>query len=192
MELQLEWLTIIAFLFLLAASVFILVQMYICDNLNCKAFNDAGEVAAPGTKEYTIAVLGGLYSDSIWPFPFIGAAILSPLSLWILGVPITVKNFAIVFLISFLVIYFLFAFFGHHYIKFIANYVSEYIESNCPTVTTVANAELTYEDENQELQAQNLNDAVCIPNEKESTVKFDFKSFVEGFAVTFAAPVTVF
>lgn len=135
MQLWIEPLAILAILVLLAASVYMLLNMYVCDNFNCKAFTDADEVAPRGSKEYTIALLNNLYNDGIWALPYIGAVVAAVLILWFIGVPVTVKTFAIVFLVSFIVMYFLFSFFGHHYIKFIANYVADYIEEDCPGVT---------------------------------------------------------
>lgn len=126
---------ILAFFVLLGAAVYMIIMFYICDNHNCKAFNDAADVAPEETKEYTIALLDGLYSDGIWPLPYLGAAVLTGLSLWLIGQPITVRNFAIVFIISFIVIYFLFAYLGHHYINFISTYASNYIQNNCPNTT---------------------------------------------------------
>lgn len=184
MELWPEALAIVSFLVLLAASVFMILQFYVCDNHNCKAFQEADEVAPRGTKDYVIALLNELYNDGIWPLPYIGAAIVAPLSLWLLGVPITVRNFAIVFLVSFIVIYFLFSFFGHHYVKFISNYVSNYIEDNCPTLTTTDNIEVQ---EDQRESIENLtHDNVTI------SPQFEFRRFDEGLDVTFAPPVTSF
>lgn len=178
MELWLEPWAILAFFVLLGASLYVLISFYICDNQNCKAFNDAGAVATPGTKEYAITVLNGLYNDGIWPIPYIGASILTPLSLWLIGVPITVKTFAIVFLISFIVIFFMFGFFGHHYIKFIRNYVRDYIEDNCPTVSSSART-----DSGESVQTENT---IC-----EAENHQDFKPF-DGLGVTFAPPVNLF
>jgi hypothetical protein len=130
--LLIEVVAIIAFFVLLGAAIYMIVSFYVCDNQTCQAFIQSEKTATPGTKQYVLNLLDELYNDGIWPFPYIGAAILTPLSLWFLGKPITVKDFAIVFLVSFITIYFLFSFFGHHYIKFITNYVSDYIDNNCP------------------------------------------------------------
>ena len=130
-------LAIITFIILLICALFMLNNFYICDSHSCKAFKQAGKVSSvKGTKEYVIALLGELCNDGIWPFPYIGASILTPLSLWFVGIPLTVKNFAIVFFVSFVVIYFMFTFFGHHYGKVIAKYTAEYIRSNCTNPST--------------------------------------------------------
>lgn len=172
MELWLEPWAILAFFVLLFACVFMLVKFYVCDNENCKAFTDAEEEAQPGTKEYTLALLNNLYSDGIWALPYIGAAIIAPLSLWIIGIPITVRNFAVVFLISFFVTYFLFAFLGHHYVKFITSYVANYIEDNCPATSA-----------NNTNNTNNTNDA-----NNNSPVTDDINN-TEEISVTFTSPV---
>lgn len=158
MELWLEPLAILSFFVLLFSSIFLITQVYWCNDLNCKAFTDAEKEAHPETKEYTLVLLNNLYSDGIWALPYIGAAIAAPLSLWILGIPITVKNFAIVFLITFLVIYFLFAFFGHHYVKFITNYVANYIEDNCPA-TSIKDVDNANNITPNPIKTENINNA---------------------------------
>jgi uncharacterized protein YacL len=55
----------------------------------------------------------------------------SLISLLLLGIPLTIKNFTIMFLVVFIVTYFLFSFFGHHYIKPQTEYIANYIEHNC-------------------------------------------------------------
>jgi len=129
-------LAIITFVILLISAVWMLYNFYICDGHKCKAFNDAANVAEPGTKQYIITLLDQMFNDGIWPIPYIGAAILTPLCLWFLGVPITVRNFAILFFVSFVTIYFMFGFFGHHYIRPIASYVTEYVRNSCPDPIT--------------------------------------------------------
>lgn len=129
-------LAIITFVILLVASIWMLVNFYVCDGHSCKVFNDAGAVAEPGTQAYVIELLDGLFGDGIWPVPYIGAAILTPLSLWFMGVPITVRNYAILFFVSFATTYFIIGFFGHHYLKPIAEYVTEYVEDHCPNTGT--------------------------------------------------------
>ncbi len=129
--LGIELLAIITFIALLILSVIIIINVYTCDNFNCKAFNEAAAVAEPGTPEYATTILWETFNDGIWPIPYIGAAILTPLSLWFLGMPITVLNFAILFFVSFVTIYFMFSFFGHHYLRPLTKYVADYIEDNC-------------------------------------------------------------
>jgi hypothetical protein len=122
---------IITFVILLICAIAMLINFYVCDSHKCKAFDQASKVGLPGTKEFTIALLEEMYNDGIWPIPYIGASILTPLSLWFLGVDITVRNFAIIFFVSFVVIYFMLAFFGHHYIRPITKTVTKYIENVC-------------------------------------------------------------
>lgn len=124
-------LAIITFVILLVFAIAMLINFYVCDSQKCKAFDQARKQAIPGTKEYNIILLEEMYNDGIWPIPYIGAAILTPLSLWFLGLPINVRNFAILFFVSFVVIYFMFTFFGHHYVRPITKDVVKYIENVC-------------------------------------------------------------
>lgn len=133
--LGIEFLAIITFIVLLGLSIFLLAMNYLCDSFNCKAFKEADGVAEPGTAEYTTILLREMFNDGIWPIPYIGAAILTPLSLWFMGIPISVINFAILFFVSFVVIYFMLSFFGHHYLRPITTYISDYVDDHCPSDT---------------------------------------------------------
>ena len=113
-----------------------LIDFYVCDSHNCKAFDQAAKKGERGTEEYVLALLGEFGNDGIWPLPYIGAAILTPISLWFIGDKITVKNYAIVFFVSFFVFYALLAFFMHHYAKFISKYVQEYIQNDDNTTNS--------------------------------------------------------
>lgn len=131
-------LAIITFMILLIFALYMLNDFYICSSdpsaRECKAFRQADKITKAkngSNKDYFIALLGELCNDGIWPLPYIGAAILTPLSMFLIGVPITVRNFATMFLISFIVVYFMFTFFGHHYAKIIAKRTSEFIRSDC-------------------------------------------------------------
>lgn len=126
-----EVLAIVAFLILLFFSIYMIISFYVCDTHTCKAFKMAGEKGPKDSKPYVISLLNELFNDGIWPFPYVGAAIITPLSLWFIGAPLTVRTFAIMFLVSFIVIYFLFSFFGHHYLRFISSYTTDYINNSC-------------------------------------------------------------
>lgn len=202
-------LAIIVFVILLAASIYMLYNFYVCDRQQCKIFKQTDDKNYPSgrdNKEYVLDVLNELYSDGIWPLPYIGASILTPLSLWFIGIPITVKNFAIMFVVSFIVIYFLFSFFGHHYIRFVTNYVSHYIQTYCPSnsveseninksskitenlIDPVVSSNNEFNKEiicNQTLQ---LND---IETENKTETNIKFKPYMEGFNVTFSNPINV-
>lgn len=121
---------IIVFFVLLAACLFMLIAFYVCDSETCKAFNVAGATAEKGTEKYTVTLIQQLFNDGIWSVPYIAAAISTPIALWFMSVPITVKNFAYLFLVSFAVFYFALSFFGHHYVKIIANYTANWIEEH--------------------------------------------------------------
>jgi hypothetical protein len=181
MELWIEPWAVIAFLILLAASIFMLINFYVCDSQNCKAFNEAAKVAPKGTKAYTIALLQEFFNDGIWPLPFIGGAIAAPLILWFVRIPITILNFITVFLVTFIVIYFMFAFFGHHYINFIAAYVISFIEANCPSAVTAGDLPATDPQvtTQTDLKEEELNKGL---DEEED----------DDFGITFAPPVEVF
>jgi hypothetical protein len=120
---------IIVYLILLIMAFVLINNFYICDDQTCKAFTDAGKDAQPGTKEYVLNLLQNTFNDGVWMFAYIGASIIALLSLWFADTIINVKKFAILFLTSFLVIYALFAFFGHHYLSFITSYVYDYVEN---------------------------------------------------------------
>ena len=167
----------LAFISLLALGMVLIVSMYICDNQQCKAFQDADKVAEPGTKEYTIALLNALFNDGIWPFPYIAATIATPLALWFIRAPITILNFAIVFSVNFLVFYLIMSFFGHHYVKFIVAYVTDYIDSTCPA-----------SDSGTTIQSSNNEP----PNIDDSGNNNDDDIPPLGLEVTFAPPVSVF
>lgn len=130
--LGIEFLAIITFIVLLGLALFLMSMHYLCDSFNCKAFKEANAVAKPGTSQYTTILLREMFNDGIWPIPYIGAAILTPLSLWFIGIPISVVNFAILFFVSFVVIYFMLSFFGHHYLRPITTYISDYVDEYCP------------------------------------------------------------
>jgi hypothetical protein len=127
-----EFLAVLTFFVLLAASLYMLINFYVCDNHACKAYDDAEKKGVPGSKSYTVALLNQTFNDGIWCLPYIGASISTPLALWFMGTPINIKNFAILFFITFATTYFIMAFMGHHYIRVIANTAAEYIVDNCP------------------------------------------------------------
>jgi len=127
----LEILSSITFIILLVAAIYMLMTFYVCDSYSCKAFTIANKKAPEGTKDNVLALLSEFYNDGIWPIPYIGAAILTPLCLWFLSVPMTIKTFGVMFFTSFVVIYFMFSFFGHHYVRPISDYTSDYIRNNC-------------------------------------------------------------
>lgn len=125
-----EYVAILAWVLLLIAALFMLYSFYICDSEGCKAFKQSCNITCQ--KDKTIAVLNALGNDGMWCFAFIGSSILSFLVLWFLQHPVIVREYAIIFLTQFLVIYVLFAFYNHHYIKPIKNYAIKYINSSCP------------------------------------------------------------
>jgi len=121
---------VITFFVLLGAALYMLNSFYICDSHNCKSFIDAGKKGATGTKEFNVALLRTLHNDGIWCLPYIGAAISTFFALWFLNAPITIINFAITFFVTFATFYFIISWMGHHYVKVIANYSANFIETN--------------------------------------------------------------
>jgi len=201
----LEIFAIIVFIILLIASIYMLLNFYVCDNQNCKAFTTAGNQAPEGSCKYVTKLLGELGNDGIWPLPYIGAAILTPLSLWFMGITITVINFAILFFVSFVVTYFLFSFYNHHYVKQITNYTSNFIQSNCNSNTSnfiqsncnsnTANVEtssLEVPPLSTSFQAIDNNSPFCEPSDNTNAIHPIFKSFDDGLNITFATPVNIF
>lgn len=204
MELWIEPFAVVAFFVLLASALFMLWSFYICDNDSCKVFTDAGNDAPPGSKDYVLSLLNNTFRDGIWPLPYIGATILTPLSLWFLRVPITVLNFAIVFFISFATTYFVFAFFGHHYIRPITDYTANWIEENS-TITLaqapkakISKTRATYNDtENDEICFQAQDPVQLDQNQgslfqQEEFEELPFDSISRDFGITFATPVNIY
>lgn len=137
----------IIFLIVFLIALLLICMIYVCDTYECKPFNVANTTAPPGTQDYVLTLLTELFNDGIWAFPFIGATIATLISLLLLGVPLTIKNFTIMFLVVFIVTYFLFSFFGHHYIKPQTEYIANYIEHNCEnTYQKLTNQEVSFND----------------------------------------------
>ena len=194
-----EILVVIAFWGLLAAALYMLITFYVCDHQTCKPFVQAGSAGPPGSQAYILSLLNEFGSDGMWPFPYIGAAILTPLSLWFVQIPITLKNFAIVFFTSFVIIYFMFAFFNHHYIRFISDYTEDYIRTSCPS-TTAANIGPIYDEEeviDPVLDIPMYAQDRSIPEDDDvgppkSPREVKIPSFSDGLGITFATPVNIF
>jgi len=119
---------IVVFFALLGTALYMLIDFYVCDAETCKAFRTADEEAEKGTQQYIVTLLKQVFNDGIWSVPYIAAAISTPIALWFMSVPITVKNFAYLFLVSFAVMYFALSFFGHHYVRIINTYVVDWID----------------------------------------------------------------
>ena len=137
-------LAIITFIILLFAALWMLAEFYICDRNNCKAFQEADRKAERGTLDYCYALLHEFFNDGIWPLPYIGSAILTPLSIWFLGIEMTVRNFAIIFFVSFATTFFILGFFLHHYVRPIQEYLDQCFNEFCPATN---NANVTYADD---------------------------------------------
>lgn len=126
-----EYFLIPIFGILLFFSIVLLTIIYICDGESCKPYRNSKNKYQPGTKEYILNLIYETHNDGIWIFGFIGASIITPLVLWIFCDFFTTKYFLFVFLISFITIYGLFSFYGHHYLNVILYSIEEYISKNC-------------------------------------------------------------
>lgn len=127
---NLELGVVLIYLVLVLASIYMLVTFYVCDSHKCKVFRMAERKGATGSKENLLSVLDDVGEDGVWPVPFLAASILTFLTLWFLGCEITVRNFALLFFVSFAVFYFIINFFIHHYIKPVTEYAADYIKNN--------------------------------------------------------------
>ena len=121
---------LILYFILLLASIFMIIQFYSCDDHTCKAYKVAAKEGPEGSQEFTLALLFELYNDGVWPLAFVGSAILTGLFFYFAQVPFTVRSYMIFFLVGFIVVYFLFAFMAHHYVKPIALSVGNFLDSN--------------------------------------------------------------
>lgn len=206
---------IFAFFVLLGFSIWMLIYFYCADSYSSKDFVDAENNAPPpGSRQYVLYVLQQFGTNGSWPIPYIAASIVTPLALMFLTVPITVRNFAILFLTSFVIFYFMNTFIFHHYLRPVANYTSNYIINNCPASVSNAN-NVTYIEENNNNGANGANggaNGVNVENNLDQVnnlyTKLDKKSknkkkkkdkniedLLEresGFNVTFVSPVSSF
>ena len=124
-----EGVTFIAFWVLLICALWMLFGFYVCDSHNCKPYRTAEQAGPIGSQPHTLSLLQEMGGDGIWPLPYIGASILTSLSLWFVGTPFTMKNFGLVFFTAFVVIYFMFSFFLHHYIGVLEHDITNYVRS---------------------------------------------------------------
>lgn len=88
------------------------------------------KIGQPGTKEYTKELTNSIFADGTWPIFYLSASISTPIILLATGFPVTIKNFTIIFLISFFTFYCTFQFVLHHYLSIIKKDISNYIAKN--------------------------------------------------------------
>ena len=124
-------LIIIVFFLLLAVSIYTVVNWYVCDGESCKPFKIAKEKGAPGTKEFTIALLEESSKILMWSLPYITASVITPISLWFIQAQFTIQNFFLAFFVSFIVILCAFSFLINHHIQLITSNVSDFIKDYC-------------------------------------------------------------
>lgn len=141
-----QGLAVLTFFTLLIVALYLFISMYVCDGGMCKAFKVSKEYGEPGSRDFTIKLLSEVFRDGLWPFPYLGAALITVTFMTIAKIPMYVTNFGIFFLITFIILFFMFSFFGHHYIKPIINYTTEYIEDGCPIIVEDTLSDLFDED----------------------------------------------
>lgn len=112
------------FVILLIFAILLLGHNYVCDGQTCKPFDDAKPL---GAKDKVIFLTNALWDDGIWPFAYIASAISTGLIFALVPTPLTVRFFAIVFLLNFIVQYSIIAFFIHHYVRPIKQHIIDYI-----------------------------------------------------------------
>jgi hypothetical protein len=123
-----NFLLILTFVILLIMAIVLLLITYICDNQACKPFNEAFQ--QPTKKKIMLKLLDNLAEDGIWPYAYISSSILAAIFFSTLPIQLTVKLFALAFLLTFIVFYAIMGFFIHHYIKPIKRYIMDYINEN--------------------------------------------------------------
>lgn len=124
-------LVLIAYLILLCFSLILLNQQYVCDGERCNIYVRAGEKYPPGTDSYYAYILNNIGLDGVWPFALICGSIITVLAIWLIDAALTLQNFAIIFIITFIVVYFIITFYNHHYIRPILASASMFITNNC-------------------------------------------------------------
>lgn len=176
-----EIIVFLAFWALLGAAIFMMISFYVCDNQTCKPFVTAEQAGPTGSKEYTLSVLNEFGRDGIWPPAYIGAAILTPLCLWFLRIPITILTFGVLFFISFVIIYFMFSFYNHHYLRFINENTTNFIQNNCPGIATDTNANTNVPPDDPDAGLPSIGDIPPIGN-----------NIGDDLGITFATPINIF
>ena len=127
MEQVISLILIFFFVILLLFAILLLGHNYICDGQTCGPFIKSQELETD--KEKVLFMTNALWDDGIWPFAYISSAILTGLIFALLPVILSVRMFAVAFLLSFIVFYSIIAFFIHHYVRPIKEYIIDYIEN---------------------------------------------------------------
>lgn len=122
---------LVAMAALLAASIYVYLNVYVCDYGNCKAFYVADErVKDHDSLEFASELLGQMYADSIWPLAFLGSVLVAFLSTWLIARNFDFVTFMLLFFLSFIVYFFILAFVVHHYVFPIVEKVRQIIALN--------------------------------------------------------------
>lgn len=123
-----EWIALLLFAVVFVFSIFMLLSFYVCDSGTCKAYTVADTRNTASGR--TLALLDEIGNDGMWPIAFNGALIIAVILLWWFRIPFDVRNFGFLFFIPFAIIYFLFSFVFHHYVKPITRDVKEHVAAN--------------------------------------------------------------
>lgn len=129
-NLALDIFIIIVFIILLAFALYLYIQYFLCDNYTCKAYTMAAD-KTQNEQERMSFLVNNLGGHSIWPLAYIASSIITFFVFWLLNEKPEVKKCLIIFLISFITIYFLISFFFHHYLKPMTFYVDQEIKKHC-------------------------------------------------------------
>lgn len=157
-----EGLILLIYILLLACAVYIIYTYYICNDYTCIPLEIAESKAPVGSKEYINYLLMELSNNDMWAFPYIAATIITPLCLWGLCIPITLRTFAVLFVISFIVGYFMISIIGHQYIRPLTRSVIKYVEDNSndsPGITLG----VTNKEENHIITPEESDDSFILP-----------------------------
>lgn len=130
----------IIYFLLLILALYIYISYYLCDNYTCKAYTIA-ENKTETEKEKVEYIVNNLAGHSTWPIAYIAASILTFASFWLARLDWDIYTIAIVFLVSFLTVYLIISFWGHHYIKPMSMYVNKFIDENCPEENSTNSSE---------------------------------------------------
>lgn len=118
-------LLILVYLFLLGLAITEISLDNVCENQQCRVFKRAFEKS--DIKNQIAFILDKLCEESVWPFAYIAASILTPLISSVMPLSINMMHFATTFLIIFITFYCIMSFMIYHYIMPLKKYIIEKI-----------------------------------------------------------------
>lgn len=114
-------LLIFVYVLLLVLAIVEITLDNLSDDENSRVFTRALE--NPETKDQVLYILDKFCEESIWPFAYIAASILSMLLFTVLPLQFDITWFAMTFLIIFITFYCIMGFMIYHYILPLKNYI---------------------------------------------------------------------